>query len=692
MEITNQFFSSVFDFWNFFYFPQIGISDILEISIIVFAIYKLIERTKDTRTWTIIKGILFFFVFYVVSCIFSLNIIEYVFEHAVTLLGFTIIGLFQPELRRIFEQLGNKNLSKPLFSFRKKKFQHKNFSDNTIQELTSSVFSLSKAKTGALIVIEKQTPLDEYISTGIGINGKITGSLLINIFEKNTPLHDGAVIIRNDEIISATCYLPLSNDSQISKELGTRHRAAIGINEAVDCFVIIVSEETGNVSIVRDRKLLHNISKEEFEYELTRLQKTNYNLINIPEKETRNNFFKKNFKNKAISLVVGILLWFALMNISDPISTKSFSNIPISVVNADNLEDINKTYSIQESQTITVVLKGHRSILDTTSEKDIIATVDVTKLSSINTSEIDITVKSGLEIISTSERTVNVEIDDISHVEWPVEIEQTGSVLKDHWINNIKLDSETLLISGPKTLLNKINQVKVSVDITNKNNGDRTAVTPIIYDKNGDVMDNSKFSFNSDSITATISLFKTKNVPLNIAAINDKDSHGTIDSVSFKPEQITVAGPDSILNKTDELKIDLPIKIDITNNNSSEMSKTININDFLPENIILASKEEKITVNIKFTPYAKKDILVKTSSIKSKNLNENYKLSFNNETFSVTFIAPEKEISKLNESNISSSFDFLDYTQGEYEITPKISSNKFFAYTEEKINCKIQKK
>ena len=205
-------------------------------------------------------------------------------------------------------------------------------------------------------------------------------------------------------------------------------------------------------------------------------------------------------------------------------------------------------------------------------------------------------------------------------------------------------------------------------------------------------MDNSKFSFNSDSITATVSLFKTKIVPLNIAAINDKDSHGTIDSVSFNPEQITVAGPDSILNKTDELKIDLPIKIDITNNNSSEMSKTININDFLPENIILASKEEKITVNIKFTPYAKKDILVKTSSIKSKNLNENYKLSFNNETFSVTFIAPEKEISKLNESNISSSFDFLDYTQGEYEITPKISSNKFFAYTEEKINCKIQKK
>lgn len=692
IKITNQFFSSFLDFWNFFYFPKLGISDILEIAIIVFATYKLIERTKYTRTWTIIKGILFFFIFYIVSCIFSFNIIEYVFENAVTLLGFTIIGLFQPELRRIFEQLGNKNFSKPIFSFRKKKNKHKNFSDETIKELTDAAFSLGAAKTGALIVIEKQTPLNEYISTGIPINGKITSSLLINIFEKNTPLHDGAVIIRNDEIISATCYLPLSNDSQINKTLGTRHRAAIGINEAVDCFVIVVSEETGAVSIVRDRKLLHNISKEEFKYQLTTLQETNYNLINISDKKPQKEFFKRNFKNKIISLIVGVLLWFSLMNISDPITTKSFSDIPISVTNAQNLEDINKTYSIQENQTISVVLKGHRSLLDTMSKDEIVATVDVTKLSSINTSEINIEVKSGLEVISSSQKTVDVEIDDISHAEWPVEVEQTGTVLKEHWVNKIKLDSETLLVSGPKTLLNKINQVKVSVDITNKKDGDKTTVTPVLYDKNGDTMDNSKFSFNSASITATILLFETKTVPVKITPIDEKGTQGTVNNILFKPEEITIAGPDDILKQTNSIDISLPIKIDITTNNSSEMSKTINVNDYLPENIILASKDEKIVINITFTPFAKKEVILKTSSIKVSGLKSDYKLSFANETFNATIIAPEKGIQDINSSNITASFDFSSYNEGEYEITPSVKTNKFYVFTNDKISCKIEKK
>lgn len=692
IKITNQFFSSFLDFWNFFYFPKLGISDILEIAIIVFATYKLIERTKYTRTWTIIKGILFFFVFYLISCIFSFNIIEYVFENAITLLGFTIIGLFQPELRRIFEQLGNKNFSKPIFSFGKKKEKHKNFSDNTIKELTNAAFSLGAAKTGALIVIEKQTPLDEYISTGIPINGKITSSLLINIFEKNTPLHDGAVIIRNDEIVSATCYLPLSNDPQISKTLGTRHRAAIGINEAVDCFVIVVSEETGAVSIVRNRKLLHNISKENFENELTKLQETNYNLINIPQKKSHKEFFKRNFKNKIAALIVGVLLWFTLMNISDPISTKSFYDIPINVSNAQNLKDINKTYSIQENQTISVVLKGHRSLLDTMSKDDITASVDVTKLSSINTSEINIDVKSGLEVISSSQKTVDVEIDDIAHAEWPVEVEQAGTVLKEHWINKIKLDNETLLISGPKTLLNKINQVKVSVDITNKKDGDKTTVTPVLYDKNGDIMDNSKFSFNSDSITATILLYKTKTVPVKITTTDEKGSQGVVKDISFSPEEITIAGPDDILNKTNTLNISIPVKIDITNNNSSEMSKTININDYLPKDVILASKDEKVVINITFVPYAKKEVTLKTSSIKILGLKNNYKVTFSKDTFTTTVIAPEKEIQNINSSNLTSSFDFSNYTEGEYEIIPTVKTNKFFVYTDEKTDCKIQKK
>ena len=185
-----------------------------------------------------------------------------------------LIILFQPELRKVLEQLGQKKLLPfGIFSENKEK-DNKVFSDTAMEELVKGAFKLAGPKTGALIVIEQDVSLEEYIQTGIIIDGLITSQLLINIFEKDTPLHDGAVIVRGDRVFAATCYLPLSQNMRLSKDLGTRHRAAVGISEASDSFTIIVSEETGKVSIAKGGALMYNVDSDFLKSKLQELQKS----------------------------------------------------------------------------------------------------------------------------------------------------------------------------------------------------------------------------------------------------------------------------------------------------------------------------------------------------------------------------------------------------------------------------------
>jgi diadenylate cyclase len=175
---------------------------------------------------------------------------------------FALVVIFQPELRKALEQLGNKKYFAGLFQFDDSKEKLELFSEKTVNELVKASYEMAKKKTGALIVIEQKINLEDYIKTGINIDAYVTNQLLINIFEHNTPLHDGAVIIRGNRIVSATCYLPLSDNMELSKELGTRHRAGAGVSEATDAFVIIVSEETGKVSVAHNGELVRNVDAE----------------------------------------------------------------------------------------------------------------------------------------------------------------------------------------------------------------------------------------------------------------------------------------------------------------------------------------------------------------------------------------------------------------------------------------------
>ena len=254
--------SFIGDFLNNIYRPNVEFSDIAEILIIAFFLYHIILWMKTSRAWTLLKGILVIIIFALIAYLCKLTTILWIAGKTINVALIAVVVIFQPELRKALEQLGNRRYLAGLLQFDDLKDKKEIFSDRTIDELVKASYEMAKHKTGALIVIEQEINLQDYINTGIDIDAFVSNQLLINIFEHNTPLHDGAVIIRGNRIVSATCYLPLSDNMDLSKELGTRHRAGAGISEATDAFVIIVSEETGKVSIAHNGQLVRNVDGE----------------------------------------------------------------------------------------------------------------------------------------------------------------------------------------------------------------------------------------------------------------------------------------------------------------------------------------------------------------------------------------------------------------------------------------------
>lgn len=254
--------------------PQkMTMTDIVEIVIITFLFYYMLVWIKNTRAWTLLKGLLVILMFVLVAAIFQMNTIIWIAKNTLNVLVIALVVIFQPEMRKALENLGRKNIITSLISFDLSKGEIGKFSDKTINELVKACYEMGKVKTGALIVVEDEILLTEYERTGISVDGILTSQLLINIFEKNTPLHDGAVIMRGDRIVAATCYLPLTDSLSISKDLGTRHRAAVGISEVSDSMTIVVSEETGRVSIAMNGELYRNVDAEFLRNKLAYMQR-----------------------------------------------------------------------------------------------------------------------------------------------------------------------------------------------------------------------------------------------------------------------------------------------------------------------------------------------------------------------------------------------------------------------------------
>lgn len=261
--------------------PSIRWVDIVEILLIAFLMYHILVWVKNTRAWSLLKGIIVIAVFILIAAYFQMNTILWIVQNAFGVAVTAVVVILQPELRKALEELGQKNIISSIIPFETYRTSEEGrFSDKTINEITKACVEMGKMKTGALIVIEQNQSLTEYERTGIDVDGIVTSQLLINIFEKNTPLHDGAVIIRGNRITSATCYLPLSDNMALSKDLGTRHRAGVGISEATDSMTVIVSEETGKISVAYKGELERSLDGDRLKERLKSIQ-------NKPEEEPK---------------------------------------------------------------------------------------------------------------------------------------------------------------------------------------------------------------------------------------------------------------------------------------------------------------------------------------------------------------------------------------------------------------------
>lgn len=252
--------------------PSLRVTDILEIALISFFIYQFMVWIKFTRAYTLLKGILIVLLFILVAYILKMNTILWIIKNLSTILLTSVVVIFQPELRKMLEQLGQKKIVASIFPLDSGKEVQERFTDKTINELVKACFDMGEVRTGALIVIEQNIRLSEYERTGINVDAVLTSQLLINIFEHNTPLHDGAVLVRGNRIVAATCYLPLSDNMELSKQLGTRHRAGVGISEVSDSLTIIVSEETGQVSVAQNGELSRGLTSAELRSALIKAQ------------------------------------------------------------------------------------------------------------------------------------------------------------------------------------------------------------------------------------------------------------------------------------------------------------------------------------------------------------------------------------------------------------------------------------
>ncbi|WOO38561.1 diadenylate cyclase CdaA [Anaerocolumna sp. AGMB13020] len=269
MQTIISFFKEYISWYSL---PDIGLTDIIEILILAFVIYNVIVWVKQTRAWILVKGLIVLLILWLFASVLDLSVILWLFYKSLNVGIIAVIIVFQPEFRKALEQLGQNHLVTPLFNFNDSKDKGDRFSEKTVADIVKATFELAKAKTGALIVIEKELSLMEFENTGIAIDSLVSSQLLINIFEHNTPLHDGAVIIKGNRVAAATCYLPLSDNMHLSKELGTRHRAGIGVSEITDCLTIIVSEETGKVSLAMGGTLIRNVDGDYLKNKILTLQ------------------------------------------------------------------------------------------------------------------------------------------------------------------------------------------------------------------------------------------------------------------------------------------------------------------------------------------------------------------------------------------------------------------------------------
>lgn len=662
-------------FLNSFYIPSINIKDIFEIFIIVFLIYYVIKSFKNTRAVLFLKGIFVLLIIYVFALILEFKAIIILFNSLLLFLAIALIVILQPEMRKFLETIGTKRITTNLsiFSlFTKNKEEKKFYSDKSISELVKASYSMGKVKTGALIVIERNIPLTEYIKTGIVLNADISSQLLINIFEKNTPLHDGAVIQVNDKLVSGTCYLPLSDNKNISKHMGTRHRAAIGVTENSDCIVIVVSEETGSVSIAYNGNIEYDLTKEDFTSLLYKYQKKDIVLEDKDEKGNIKETIKsEKFKNIFTSFFVGIISWVLLMNLSNPIVTKVIEDVPINFINTSIIESTGRTYEVLSEDTVDVVIKDNRSIVDTITKEDIYVVADFSKLSYVNAIPLEGTIKNNVstEVSFKSEDIITVELDSLVSKEIDVEVHSYAQNYSNTFVPILKADLESIIVTGGQSKIETIDKAVCTFDVTNIVGVYESSSNFELYDKNGNVMNKEHFKFSNDEISVRGLSYNIKEIPISFSLNSRIVGRYKVSDIVYEPKSLRIAGEDSLLEKIESLNINVNLNMESENILNNQFIKNVNIKDSLPEGLYLVAEEyENIPVTFIFENLKTKEVSFSKESIEISGKDDNIDAIIEDETFNVVINGEEEYISSLNIETLKPFIDVTNLKEGNYNL------------------------
>ena len=665
------------------FIPAIRLNNVLEILIISVLIYYILIWIRDTRAWTLLKGILVICAFMLFAYVFQMDTILWLFQNLISVAIISIFVLFQPELRRALEQLGRKNILSSFFNLSGSGAadeQTVKTVEKTKSEIIKACMEMSKVRTGALIVIEQDVQLSEYERTGIFLDSLVSSQLLINIFEHNTTLHDGAVFIRNNRIVAATCYLPLSDNMLLSKELGTRHRAGVGISEVSDSITLIVSEETGMISVAHDGMLFRGLSQEELREQLSTLMKNQ----DAPKRSRWRRIIKNekkltdNLGMKIISLLLAIVFWLVVVTMEDPEQTKPLE-LPVTKINEELIRENDKTYEVIEGNTVTITVRARQSILKDLTAKDFEAVADFANLSFTGAVPIEITVLRNANQV-TIERGANtmmrVSIEDLATVDKMVSTKAEGTVITGKALGSISVEPNMIRIEGAKTTIDRISSVYAVVNVSGISEDCSFVVEPVLYDSNGNKIDSTDITFSEDSLKVNVSLLDTKTVPVrwNID-VSPAEGYG-IESSDYTPSEVDIAGSSEVLDAIDEIVLDDYSAEDISENQEAEVDLE-SIVKGLGAALARPDTDKTAKLAVKVEPYNRVGGTVAFDSVELTGKDDNYNYSIIGDTsISYTLYGLDADIETAERSKMKFSLDVTGLEPGTHTVNLQMTTSQ----------------
>ena len=593
-------FTDFIDSFTSIRWDNIEWSDMAEIIILAVLIYHILLWIKTTRAWTLVKGFVVIFAFLLIAVFTGMDTILWIAGNIFDIGVIALVIVFQPELRKALEQLGQKNFIADILKIDAAKEEKETFNDKTADAIVKACVEMSKAKTGALIVIENNVPLGEYERTGITMDALVSSQLLLNIFEHNTPLHDGAIIVRGNRIVSATCYLPLSDNMTLSKELGTRHRAAVGISEVSDAMTVVVSEETGAISITQYSEIKRHVSAEVLKEQLQTLQnKTTEGSVSDCGKEGKKMKLKltDNLFLKILSVLIAILIWIVVMNINDGEKTKAFQ-LNVNLINTEVITENGKVFRVVDnSDVVTLKVRARKSIVDELSGSDFVLTADMLKNLKYDR-QVGITVECKNrninidEHITLSRSNVDVSIEDSATEQFQVHVRHTGQPNSGLIPGNMIPEQTIIKISGPVSLVERIELVEAMVDITGLPGTTVKTCELKLYDSIGGPIDNTYLNYigKNEGIDVTVNMLNTKTVPLRFSYTGAPAENYAVKEISYKPEVVEIAGNAGVLSGISRLEI--PAGAVNVDGIDDELQLVVDLTQYLPSGVILKEAED----------------------------------------------------------------------------------------------------